>query len=47
MKKAIKKNPDCKICGDTGSVYKAYVDKDVSLNNAKTLVPCPKCRPTK
>jgi len=39
-----KPEPKCKICGDTGLVYRAYLEPECAQQYAKDLRQCPKCR---
>lgn len=44
----MKKKPEvynCYLCGDKGSVYRAFIDPNCGLERARNLVPCPRCSP--
>lgn len=39
--------PKCFLCNDTGRIYRAYLEPDVSYQRAKDLVPCSRCNTPK
>jgi rubredoxin len=39
--------PKCHLCGDTGRVYRAYVEPDTPYQRAKDKVECPRCNKPK